>query len=109
MQRPVLPAQRQEDEVKAILGERSKTHGYFPNAARLSQELKAVLKNHRGNLSPAQREAIDMIFHKIARIVFGDANFRDHWADIAGYAMLAPFDVDDFRDHLGCDIASEQK
>jgi hypothetical protein len=35
-----------------------------------------------------QREALDMILHKIARIVNGNPNETDHWHDIAGYATL---------------------
>lgn len=37
---------------------------------------------------PDQREALDMIFHKIGRIVCGDPNYADSWHDIAGYAKL---------------------
>ena len=39
-------------------------------------------------LSPDQAEALDMIAHKIARILNGDPNHHDHWHDIAGYATL---------------------
>ena len=35
-----------------------------------------------------QLEALDMIVHKIARIVNGDPNYSDSWVDIAGYAKL---------------------
>ena len=34
------------------------------------------------------KEALDMIAHKIGRICAGNPNFKDHWADIAGYAQL---------------------
>jgi hypothetical protein len=33
-------------------------------------------------------EALDMICHKIGRIINGDANYHDNWLDIAGYSML---------------------
>jgi hypothetical protein len=39
-------------------------------------------------LSVGQREALEMIAHKIARILSGDPNHKDHWEDIAGYAEL---------------------
>jgi hypothetical protein len=39
-------------------------------------------------LMPDQREALEMIAHKIARIVNGDPNYADSWLDIAGYAQL---------------------
>jgi hypothetical protein len=35
-----------------------------------------------------QRESLEMIAHKISRIVNGDANYMDSWVDIAGYAQL---------------------
>ena len=35
-----------------------------------------------------EQEALDMIFHKIARILNGDPNYADSWHDIAGYATL---------------------
>ena len=33
-------------------------------------------------------EALEMIAHKIARILSGDADYADNWVDIAGYAQL---------------------
>ncbi len=35
-----------------------------------------------------QREGLDMIANKIARILNGDPNYADSWHDIAGYATL---------------------
>jgi hypothetical protein len=39
-------------------------------------------------LSAMQREALDMIAHKIARILNGNPDVHDHWHDIVGYASL---------------------
>jgi hypothetical protein len=39
-------------------------------------------------LDHSQAEALDMIAHKIGRILAGDPNHADHWDDIAGYARL---------------------
>jgi hypothetical protein len=33
-------------------------------------------------------ETLDMIAHKIGRIIAGNAAEPDHWRDIAGYAQL---------------------
>lgn len=41
-----------------------------------------------GKLNPMQSESLDMIAHKIGRIIAGDPNVEDHWRDIAGYATL---------------------
>jgi hypothetical protein len=40
------------------------------------------------NLNYDQREALDMICSKMARIMNGDPNYVDSWEDIAGYATL---------------------
>lgn len=39
-------------------------------------------------LQPFQVEALEMIAHKIGRILNGDPNYDDSWVDIAGYAKL---------------------
>lgn len=80
----------------ALIREREKTHGHWGDTARLATEFKAVLalamgmRDDRGEkpLSPEQREALDMILTKVARIVAGDPNHADHWRDISGYALL---------------------
>lgn len=40
------------------------------------------------HLAPDQQEALDMICHKIGRIINGDPDYADSWHDIAGYAQL---------------------
>ena len=54
------------------------------------QELKDVMREVDGwhNLTPSQRESLDMIQHKIGRILNGDPTYDDSWKDIAGYATL---------------------
>lgn len=72
-----------------ILKERQKTHGEFRTHAEISQDLKRVLIHHyTQKMSDTQAEALDMICHKIARILNGNPNHKDHWDDIAGYATL---------------------
>ena len=82
------------DKNKQVLSEtlmeRKSTHGDFSNTALTSQLLKQVTKNgvSYNLLSDVQKEALDMILHKISRIVDGDPNHKDSWHDIAGYAKL---------------------
>jgi hypothetical protein len=45
-------------------------------------------------MTPSQKEGIEMIEHKLCRILCGDPNFRDHWQDIAGYAMRVLEEID---------------
>lgn len=77
-------------KIDAILAERGKTHGDFTDNARIMQALKEVARSgvNYQRLTAVQREAIDMILHKIGRIVTGNPNVHDHWDDIAGYSKL---------------------
>ena len=76
--------------INEILDERLKTHGAFNSQAITSQDMKIVMRNSRNwsSLESTHREALDMIAHKIARILNGDHTHVDHWDDIAGYATL---------------------
>jgi hypothetical protein len=73
-----------------ILQERGERYGRFQDNAATVQALKKVLHMHDNwlHLNYDQREALDMICHKMARIMNGDPNYVDSWADIAGYATL---------------------
>lgn len=70
-----------------LLQEREKTHGSFnQNADIWNTLLKAHLKS--GALKAEHSLALHMIYVKLSRILSGQADFKDHWADIAGYAKL---------------------
>ena len=78
------------DDTTALLTERGKTHGDFTNHATTTQFLKATMHDSSdwSMLSYVQKEALEMIAHKIGRILAGNPNHKDHWNDIAGYARL---------------------
>lgn len=73
--------------------ERGKTYGEFSDIAELSQKLKHVMKASNPNkwerMDPDKLESLEMIQHKIARILIGDPDYKDNWHDIQGYAKLA--------------------
>jgi hypothetical protein len=72
-----------------ILQQRDKVHGNFANTATLAQTLKTAIHNESiTDLHKDQREALDLICTKIARICVGNPHEADHWFDIAGYAKL---------------------
>lgn len=79
-------------DVNHILDERGARYGTFANHASASQALKRAvqyqLEIRNKHLAPDQQEAIEMICHKLARIINGDADYSDSWVDIAGYAKL---------------------
>jgi hypothetical protein len=85
-------------EINTILEERKKTHGDYTDHSRITQRIKAIIQDEdlgaaeigaNSKLSDDQRETLDMIAHKIGRIMAGDPNVADHWDDIAGYAKLS--------------------
>jgi hypothetical protein len=76
-----------------ILDEREKTHGDFAKVANASNQIRGVLIQGADKHSAVQAEALTMIATKLARIVCGDPDERDHWEDIAGYAQLVVRDL----------------
>ena len=88
----VEPADVQNLNIDTVLAERGSRYGKFLNHAAITQTYKhqtsAFLEARGKVLTPDQQEALDMIFHKIGRIVNGDPDYADSWVDIAGYAKL---------------------
>lgn len=77
--------------INDTLNQRAKTHGSFIDNGFIMQTLKNVMRNYGKNwinLPLEQREALEMIQHKIGRILSGNPSEPDHWRDIAGYASL---------------------
>ena len=86
------------DELSAMLKERKGTHGHFIDHARITQALKQIIHEELNRcgihkFSPCHVESLEMIVHKIGRIIAGDPTFADHWDDIAGYAKIANYRV----------------
>ena len=77
--------------INDTLEQRGKVHGDFTDNAELSQTLKDNLRMQPSwkKLTRVQREALEVICAKIARIMVGNPNEPDHWHDIAGYSTLA--------------------
>ena len=73
-----------------IISKREQTHGVWREQAALSQAIKDIFKSGKNweKINDGQRESLEMTAVKIARILSGDANYRDHWDDIIGYGHL---------------------
>ena len=76
--------------VEELITERGTRYGKFKDGADIMQSLKDTMRDVDGwnNLTASQKEALDMIQHKIGRILNGDPTYDDSWKDIAGYATL---------------------
>lgn len=78
------------------LEKKGKKYGPFIGTASISIGLKEVMKqkNSYETLSRVQKEALDMIATKIARIINGNSYIKDNWIDIAGYAALVVNEIE---------------
>ena len=78
--------------VDKVLDSRALDYGTFKNGAALMQGMKRLLADHAQKhgktFADDQWEALEMIVHKVGRIVNGNPDKVDHWTDIAGYATL---------------------
>src|SRR5258708_10644952 len=73
-----------------LLKERGTTHGKWTVQSEGAQRIKAAFEEcpNWAGLKPSQKEALQSIATKISRILHGNADERDHWADLSGYAEL---------------------
>lgn len=80
------------DNLSTILAARGAKYGDFTDHAKITQDLKKVMQTANvtkwNKLRPIHKEALEMIQHKVARIINGDPDYPDNWDDIAGYAKL---------------------
>lgn len=77
-------------DINETLKERGSRYGTFGEHGRITQAIKDALRSGKSwpLMLPDQREAVDMIAHKLGRIVGGDPNYSDSWHDIIGYTKL---------------------
>lgn len=76
--------------IDQTLAERGSRYGCFTIHARITQDVKSAMANSPNwpRLAPDQREALEMVAHKIGRILNGDPDYLDSWVDIEGYVAL---------------------
>jgi hypothetical protein len=77
-------------QIQEILQERGDRYGSFEDHAQISQSLKKAMHKSKNwsNLTDVQKEGLEMIQHKIARILNGDHLYLDSVIDIVGYSTL---------------------
>ena len=86
--------------IDETLKQRGSRYGSFESNAATAQELKSVLHDHpawKTALGSMHRESLEMIMHKVARILNGDPDYDDSWVDIAGYAQLVVNEIREDR------------
>ena len=82
--------QEENKAIRDVLNQREKNYGDYSDVSDTSQRIKNVLRQNPNwdELFQFQRESLDMIANKIARIVNGNNEYADSWIDIVGYAQL---------------------
>lgn len=78
------------ESIESTLAQRETQYGSFREHARVTQNIKHAMadSNNYAMLEPDQRECLEMLAHKIGRILNGNPNFHDSWHDIVGYTKL---------------------
>lgn len=78
------------NSIDSTLAERGNRYGDFREHARITQNIKDAMRQESGwaNLTADKRECLEMLAHKIGRILNGDPEYKDSWHDIVGYAKL---------------------
>jgi hypothetical protein len=76
--------------VDTTLAERGQRYGDFNEHARITQNLKRAMQDspNWNVLADDQKETLEMLAHKLGRILNGDPDYHDSWHDIIGYTRL---------------------
>lgn len=77
-------------DIEATLAERGSTYGDFREQGRITQNLKRAMYDSPNwwSLPSYMREGLDMVQHKVSRILNGDPYYDDNVHDIIGYVKL---------------------
>lgn len=78
------------ESIDTTLAERGKRYGSFDEHARITQALKRAMIDspNWSALSDDKKESLEMLAHKVGRILNGDPEYHDSWHDIIGYTKL---------------------
>lgn len=76
--------------IDGTLAERGARYGVFAEHARITQAIKRAMVDSPkwASLTDSQKESLEMVAHKIGRILNGDPNYHDSWHDMIGYTKL---------------------
>lgn len=81
---------KSEVDIQQVLGERGEKYGNFLSDATICQSLKDIMHREPGwsRLLPDQKQALEMVMVKVARVLNGDPDYVDNWVDMSGYVTL---------------------
>jgi len=95
--KPDSVEKEEKQDIENTLKERGSRYGDFAGHAFITQEIKRAMyyRSNWESLSNDKKEALEMIAHKIGRILNGDPDYKDSWIDIEGYAHLISITLKD--------------
>lgn len=76
--------------IDQTLAERGERYGDFEGHATVTQAIKEAMQvgDNWAALPDDMKECLEMVAHKIGRILNGDPDYIDSWTDIIGYTRL---------------------
>lgn len=92
-----MPSNADKKDIESVLEERGNRYGEFTSHAKITQDLKFIMRQSPNwpLLTEDKKEALEMIAHKIGRILNGDPEYKDSWVDIEGYIHLVSVTLKD--------------
>lgn len=98
--------------IDQTLLERGTRYGSFNGHSKITQGIKRVMVDSPNweKLRDEQKEALEMVAHKIGRILNGDPDYHDSWHDIVGYTKLIADDLEQaIARHMAARVAASQQ
>jgi hypothetical protein len=82
--------QPEDNTVEQVLEERGNDYGDYASKAQFIQGVKYLMRTSPSweAMDADMRESMEMIAHKMGRVVYGNPTHKDNFLDIAGYAKL---------------------
>lgn len=76
--------------IEATLDERGARYGSYAEKALIIQDMKRAMRTGSSwaGMDADMKESLEMVVHKIGRIVTGDPIYHDNWHDLIGYTKL---------------------
>ena len=98
-------------DIQKTLNDRGNNYGDFNNHALITQHFKALfktlIKDSKKTLPSYQIEAVEMVFHKLGRIINGNEFYIDSWRDMAGYLQLVVNELERTEGATDCRIVKQ--
>lgn len=84
-------------DINEVLQQRGNRYGDFRGHASITQAIKRAMSfsPNWASLSDDKKEALEMVAHKIGRILNGDPEYKDSWTDMIGYTKLVEDTLND--------------